>query len=425
MCRSLARARASSSEIATKLALRLAPPWRSALRLAARAVDAGADVRQAAAFARARAADNYGAFRALDAIGRDAIASTSIADAAAALDVVSALSRKATEWRRADAAGARAFGAVCVSIVRSAARRCLAADRSLAVVITPHHAWQSPSSPRGRRSSSGPAPSPRSGSPRKHSFGGGHVHEVDPVAKAAADQLKKLVAPALGAARRLSHEPRPSPENRSLAVGDRVDVAVETPMTPRGAPAASGVARVGVVEALDDASVTVAFDDGTREKVVRRLVSLRAPPPSCAFAPFSVGEVDQDDAELAPPSAGHLEVLLRAYAKDPQPADALAREEACVALVQCAVADARARPTAHSRSEAARKADLRAGLARHLGPPPDGAVADDALRAALRNACSDLLAAHERDIASRTAPGTWRRSGSRTGADTGRMSTGR
>ena len=105
--------------------------------------------------------------------------------------------------------------------------------------------------------------------------------------------------------------------------------------------------------------------------------------------------------------------------------DALAREEACVALVQCAVADARARPTAHSRSEAARKADLRAGLARHLGPPPDGAVADDALRAALRNACSDLLAAHERDIASRTAPGTWRRSGSRTGADTGRMSTGR
>ena len=36
--------------------------------------------RQAAAFARARAADNYGAFRALDAIGRDAIASTSIAD---------------------------------------------------------------------------------------------------------------------------------------------------------------------------------------------------------------------------------------------------------------------------------------------------------------------------------------------------------
>ena len=249
--------------------------------------------------------------------------------------------------------------------------------------------------------------------------------EVDPVAKAAADQLKKLVAPALGAARRLSHEPRPSPENRSLAVGDRVDVAVETPMTPRGAPAASGVARVGVVEALDDASVTVAFDDGTREKVVRRLVSLRAPPPSCAFAPFSVGEVDQDDAEHAPPSAGHLEVLLRAYAKDPQPADALAREEACVALVQCAVADARARPTAHSRSEAARKADLRAGLARHLGPPPDGAVADDALRAALRNACSDLLAAHERDIASRTAPGTWRRSGSRTGADTGRMSTGR
>ena len=141
--------------------------------------------------------------------------------------------------------------------------------------------------------------------------------EVDPVAKAAADQLKKLVAPALGAARRLSHEPRPSPENRSLAVGDRVDVAVETPMTPRGAPAASGVARVGVVEALDDASVTVAFDDGTREKVVRRLVTLRAPPPSCAFAPFSVGEVDQDDAEHAPPSAGHLEVLLRAYAKDP------------------------------------------------------------------------------------------------------------
>ena len=123
VCRSLARARASSSEVATKLALRLAPPWRSALRLAARAVDAGADVRQAAAFARARAADNYGAFRALDAIGRDAIASTSIADAAAALDVVSALSRKAVEWRRADAAGARAFGAVCVAIVRSAARR--------------------------------------------------------------------------------------------------------------------------------------------------------------------------------------------------------------------------------------------------------------------------------------------------------------
>ena len=120
------------------------------------------------------------------------------------------------------------------------------------------------------------------------------------------------------------------------------------------------MARVGVVEALDDASVTVAFDDGTREKVVRRLVTLRAPPPSCAFAPFSVGEVDQDDAEHAPPSAGHLEVLLRAYAKDPAPADALAREEACVALVQCAVADARARPTAHSRSEAARKADLRA-----------------------------------------------------------------
>ena len=53
VCRSLARARASSSEVATKLALRpLAPPWRSALRLAARAVDAGADVRQAAAFAR-------------------------------------------------------------------------------------------------------------------------------------------------------------------------------------------------------------------------------------------------------------------------------------------------------------------------------------------------------------------------------------
>ena len=74
---------------------------------------------------------------------------------------------------------------------------------------------------------------------------------------------------------------------------------------------------------------------------MRRLVSLRAPPPSCAFAPFSVGEVDQDDAEHAPPSAGHLEVLLRAYAKDPMPADALAREEACVALVQCAVADAR------------------------------------------------------------------------------------
>ena len=37
------------------------------------------------------------------------------ADAAAALDVVSALSRKAVEWRRADAAGARAFGAVCVA----------------------------------------------------------------------------------------------------------------------------------------------------------------------------------------------------------------------------------------------------------------------------------------------------------------------
>ena len=89
-------------------------------------------------------------------------------------------------------------------------------------------------------------------------------------------------------------------------------------------PEASDISRklaFGVVEALDDASVTVAFDDGTREKVVRRLVSLRAPPPSCAFAPFSVGEVDQDDAEHAPPSAGHLEVLLRAYAKDPTPAD--------------------------------------------------------------------------------------------------------
>ena len=68
--------------------------------------------------------------------------------------------------------------------------------------------------------------------------------EVDPVAKAAADQLKKLVAPALGAARRLSHEPRPSPENRVVAVGDRVDVAVETPMTPRGAPAASGAPKL-------------------------------------------------------------------------------------------------------------------------------------------------------------------------------------
>ena len=73
VCRSLARARASSSKCdearfaSRRLAVRL--------RLAARAVDAGADVRQAAAFARARAADNYGAFRALDAIGRDAIAS--------------------------------------------------------------------------------------------------------------------------------------------------------------------------------------------------------------------------------------------------------------------------------------------------------------------------------------------------------------
>jgi len=426
VCRALARARAAEgSKTAARLAARLAPPWRSALRLAARAVDAGADVRQAAAFARARAADSYGAFRALDAIGRDAVAPTSVADAAAALDVVSALSRKATEWRRADASGAQAFGAVCVAIVRSAARRCLAADRSLAVVVTAHHPWQSPASPRGRRSSQG-APSPRSGSPRKNSH---TEHPVDPAAKAAADQLAKLVAPALGAARRLSQQPA-QPRDRPLAVGDRVDVALTTPMTPR-VDLPSVTSKPGVVEALDGATVAVVFDDGARDAVPSKLVTMRAPPPAAPFAPFSVGEVDSDEAENAPPSAGHLEVLLRAYAKETasqQPVDNLAREEACVALVGCAVADARARPTAHSRSEAARKADLHAGLFRHLAPPPDGAVVDDALRSALRGACGDLLAAHEREIASRPAPGTWRRSLSRgdsRGRDTGRMSTGR
>ena len=146
--------------------------------------------------------DNHGAFRALRD-GRGAPSLHVHADAAAALDVVSALSRKAVEWRRADAAGARAFGAG-LRRDRALGRAAAPSPRTvLAIVTTPHHAWQSPLAAARPAVVVGPRAVARSGSPRKHSFGGGSA-EVDPVAKAAADQLKKLVAPAVGAARRLS-----------------------------------------------------------------------------------------------------------------------------------------------------------------------------------------------------------------------------